>query len=66
MALTIQDVLNDAKKLSNRLREQESSADGLVSQLQSHYQEVQAMKQVCVHYTLYLYCRHTTFKYGRI
>lgn len=46
MALTFQDVLNDAKKLSNRLRERESAADVLVSQVQSICQEVQAMKQV--------------------
>jgi len=45
MALTFQDVLNDAKKLSNRLRERESAADVLVSQVQSICQEVQAMKQ---------------------
>lgn len=46
MALTFQDVLNDAKKLSNRLSEHDSAADALVSQMQAVYQQVEAMKQV--------------------
>lgn len=54
MALTFQDVLNDAKKLSNRLRERESAADVLVSQVQSICQEVQAMKQVRLRYAHFI------------
>jgi len=45
MALTFQDVLNDAKKLTNRLNEHDSTADALVSQMQAVYQQVEAMKQ---------------------
>lgn len=46
MALAFQDVLNDAKKLTNRLNEHDSTADALVSQMQAVYQQVEAMKQV--------------------
>lgn len=46
MALAFQDVLNDAKKLTSRLNEHDSTADALVSQMQAVYQQVEAMKQV--------------------
>jgi len=46
MSLAFQDVLNDAKKLSNRLSEHDNAADALVTQMQAVYQQVEAMKQV--------------------
>jgi len=45
MSLAFQDVLNDAKKLTSRLNEHDSSADALVSELQAVYQQVEAFKQ---------------------
>jgi len=45
MSLTFQDVLADAKKLSSRLKDHDTSADALVSQMQAVYSQVEAMKQ---------------------
>ncbi|CAG7818263.1 unnamed protein product [Allacma fusca] len=45
MTLTFQDVLNDAKKLSTKLKDHETAAEALVSQMQAVYQQVEAMKQ---------------------
>ena len=46
MTLTFQDVLNDAKKLSTKLKDHDTASDALVSQMQAVYQQVEAMKQV--------------------
>lgn len=45
MSLTIQQILSDAKKLTNKLKEDDSAADALLSQIQSAYKQIDAMKQ---------------------
>lgn len=47
MSLTIQQILLDAKKLSDRLKEHDTAADVLLSQTQSVYKQIDAMKHVC-------------------
>lgn len=60
MSLTIQQILQDAKKLSSKLKEHDSAADVILSQTQSVYKKIDAMKQVqyyamnLVRYFLYL------------
>lgn len=44
MSLTMQDVINDAKTLCSRLKDHDSTADSLLSQLQSVYQQAESMK----------------------
>ncbi|XKL64642.1 hypothetical protein PGB90_004728 [Kerria lacca] len=44
MSLTIQQILSDAKKLSDRLKEHDTAADALLSQTQSVYKQIDAMK----------------------
>lgn len=46
MSLTIQQILQDAKKLSSKLKEHDSAADAILSQTQSVYKKIDAMKQV--------------------
>lgn len=46
MSLTIQQILQDAKKLSSKLKEHDSAADVILSQTQSVYKKIDAMKQV--------------------
>ncbi len=46
MSLTIQQILLDAKKLSDRLKEHDTAADALLSQTQSVYKQIDAMKHV--------------------
>lgn len=46
MSLTIQQILMDAKKLSDRLKEHDTAADALLSQTQSVYKQIDAMKHV--------------------
>ena len=45
MSLTVQQLLNDAKRLSNRLREHDASADNVISSTQSVLKEMEAMRQ---------------------
>jgi len=45
MSLTIQQILQDAKKLSSKLKEHDSAADVILSQTQSVYKKIDAMKQ---------------------
>ncbi|KDR17017.1 FGFR1 oncogene partner 2-like protein [Zootermopsis nevadensis] len=45
MSLTIQQIILDAKRLANRLKEHDSAADALLSQTQSVYKQIDAMKQ---------------------
>ncbi|XP_023716910.1 FGFR1 oncogene partner 2 homolog [Cryptotermes secundus] len=45
MSLTIQQILLDAKRLASRLKEHDSAADALLSQTQSVYKQIDAMKQ---------------------
>ncbi|KAK7604762.1 hypothetical protein V9T40_005948 [Parthenolecanium corni] len=44
MSLTIQQILMDAKKLSDKLKEHDTAADALLSQTQSVYKQIDAMK----------------------
>lgn len=46
MSLTIQQILLDAKKLSDKLKEHDTAADALLSQTQSVYKQIDAMKHV--------------------
>lgn len=46
MSLTIQQILFDAKKLSDKLKEHDTAADALLSQTQSVYKQIDAMKHV--------------------
>jgi hypothetical protein len=46
MSLTIQQIILDAKRLASRLKEHDSAADALLSQTQSVYKQIDAMKQV--------------------
>jgi len=45
MSLTVQQLLSDAKRLSNRLRDHDQSADHLISRAQEVLKEVDAMRQ---------------------
>lgn len=45
MSLTIQQIILDAKRLASRLKEHDSAADNLISQAQSTFNQVDAMKQ---------------------
>jgi len=45
MTLTFQDVLNEAKKLSTKLKDNDAAADAIASQMQAVYMQVEAMKQ---------------------
>ncbi|XP_034249249.1 FGFR1 oncogene partner 2 homolog [Thrips palmi] len=45
MSLTIQQILSDAKRLASRLKEHDTAADVLLSQTQSVYKQLDAMKQ---------------------
>jgi hypothetical protein len=46
MSLTIQQIILDAKRLASRLKDHDSAADSLLSQTQSVYKQIDAMKQV--------------------
>lgn len=46
MSVTLKQILLDAKRLSNRLKEHDSAADHLLSQTQTVYKQIDAMKQV--------------------
>jgi len=45
MSLTVQQLLNDAKRLSSRLRDHDQSADHLIARAQEVLKEVDAMRQ---------------------
>ena len=45
MSLTVQQLLSDAKRLSGRLREHDTSADNVISNAQEVLKAVDAMKQ---------------------
>lgn len=46
MSITIQEILLDAKRLAYRLKEHDTAADELLSQSQSVFKQINAMKQV--------------------
>lgn len=46
MALTLQQLIIDAKKLANRLKDDESKSDVLINQAKSTHNQIEAMKQV--------------------
>lgn len=45
MSLTIQQLLNDAKRLSNRLREHDASADNIIAASTSVLKEIEGLRQ---------------------
>ena len=45
MSLTVQQLLSDAKRLTGRLRDHDSAADGIISAAQDVLKEVEAMRQ---------------------
>jgi len=45
MSVTVHQILNDAKRLVNRLREHESSADNIIQQTQTLYRNIDTMKE---------------------
>lgn len=45
MSLTIQQLIIDAKKLANRLKDDESKSDTLITQAKSTHNQIDAMKQ---------------------
>ncbi|KAJ1522207.1 hypothetical protein ONE63_002515 [Megalurothrips usitatus] len=45
MSVTIQQILSDAKRLASRLKEHDTAADVLLSQTQTVYKQLDAMKQ---------------------
>nr|CAD7414114.1 unnamed protein product [Timema cristinae] len=45
MSLTIQQIILDAKRLASRLKDHDTSADVLLSQTQSIYKQIDAMRQ---------------------
>ena len=48
MSLTIEQVLTDAKKLVERLRDHDNAAEGLIEQSSTLNKKVEAMKQVWI------------------
>jgi len=54
MSLTIQQIILDAKRLASRLKEHDSAADALLSQTQSVYKQIDAMKQVGIIDLMYI------------
>ncbi|GFR19815.1 FGFR1 oncogene partner 2 homolog [Trichonephila clavata] len=45
MSVSVNQILNDAKRLVSRLREHDSTADAVISQTQTLYKNVEAMKE---------------------
>ena len=45
MSLTVQQLLNDAKRLSSRLRDHDTSADNIIAASSSVLKEIEAMRQ---------------------
>jgi hypothetical protein len=54
MSLTIQQIILDAKRLASRLKEHDSAADALLSQTQSVYKQIDAMKLVGIINSAYI------------
>lgn len=48
MSVTVQQLLNDAKRLVTRLRDHDNSADTLISQAQTLNNNVEIMKEVSI------------------
>jgi len=46
MAISVEAILSDARKLVLRLKEHDNSADCLISRMQSLQKQLEAMKQV--------------------
>lgn len=46
MSLTIQQIITDAKRLANRLKERDLTADALLNETQVINKKIEAMKQV--------------------
>ena len=48
MAFTLEKVLADARKLANRLKDHDGTADSLITQTQTLHKQVDAMKVVSI------------------
>lgn len=48
MSVTVHQILSDAKRLVSRLKEHDSVADNIISQTQTLYKNVEAMKEVSI------------------
>lgn len=46
MAISIQQILSDAKRLASKLKDHDTAADNLLSQAQFVYKKIDTMKQV--------------------
>ena len=46
MAISVEAILSDARKLVLRLKEHDNSADCLIARMQSLHKQLEAMKQV--------------------
>ena len=63
MSVSVQEVLNDARKLATRLKKYDASTDGLLAKAQTLEKTVESMKEVSVwqvilvdyHYSFMLY-----------
>lgn len=48
MSVSVQEVLNDARKLATRLKKYDASTDGLLAKAQTLEKTVESMKEVSV------------------
>lgn len=49
MSVSVNQILNDAKRLVSRLREHDSTADAIIGQTQTLYKNVESMKEVSIY-----------------
>jgi len=60
MAISVEAILSDARKLVLRLKEHDNSADCLIARMQSLQKQLEAMKQVHILYSIavvYMYLK---------
>lgn len=55
MSVTVHQILSDAKRLVSRLKEHDSVADNIISQTQTLYKNVEAMKEASIFLFLKLF-----------
>jgi len=51
MAISVEAILSDARKLVLRLKEHDNSADCLIARMQSLHKQLEAMKQVHIRHS---------------
>lgn len=56
MALSVQQVLNDAKKLASRLKDYDHNTDSLLAKAQNLQKTVETMKEVMIGSVVYMAC----------